>query len=177
MTLRVATGALVTTAIIGALAALTGQPLLFPSLGPTAYLLFATPTHPAASPRNAVLGHLVGIASGACGLAAFSLWQAPVDLGHLSWARVGAATLALTLTCGGMAWARVPHPPAGATTLIIALGVLHTPFQLVEILVGVVLLVAAAVAGNRLTGIPHPWWRPASAAADAHEDSRTSPHP
>jgi len=41
----------------GALA--TGEPLVFPSLGPTAFMLFYQPRSPAASPRNTVLGHLV----------------------------------------------------------------------------------------------------------------------
>ena len=36
-----------------AMAALvTGAPFIFPSLGPTAFLLFYTPTQPAASPRS-----------------------------------------------------------------------------------------------------------------------------
>ena len=33
-------------------ALVTGAPLIFPSLGPTAFLFFYTPTAPAASPRN-----------------------------------------------------------------------------------------------------------------------------
>ncbi|MFI9011531.1 HPP family protein [Actinosynnema sp. NPDC053489] len=158
--LRPALGSLVATAVIGALAVCTAQPLLFPSLGPTAYLLFATPTHPAASPRNTVVGHVIGVLAGAAGLAAFNLWHTPPDLVHLTWGRAGAAVLALTLTCGGMAWSNRPHPPAGATTLIIALGVLHTPVQLAEILLGVVLLLVAATAINRLTGVPQPLWDP-----------------
>ena len=42
-------------------------PFIFPSLGATAFLLFFTPTTPAASPRNALCSHAVGIA---CGYAA-----------------------------------------------------------------------------------------------------------
>lgn len=103
---------------MAALAVLTHQPLVFPSLGPTAYLLFAAPTHPAA------------------------------------------CQLALACTCGGMALSGLPHPPAGATTLIVALGILRTPVQLVDVLVGVVALVAVAAAFNRLTGVPYPLWRP-----------------
>ncbi|NUT54300.1 MAG: HPP family protein [Saccharothrix sp.] len=160
--LRPAVGALLSTAVLAALAVLTGQPLLFPSLGPTAYLLFATPTHPAASPRNTVVGHLIGVLSGAAGLAVFGLWHTPPALDHLTWARAGAAALALTCTCGGMAWSGLPHPPAGATTLIVALGVLHTPVHLAEILVGVVLLLAVAALVNRLTGVPYPLWGPAA---------------
>ncbi|QFZ24416.1 HPP family protein [Saccharothrix syringae] len=141
---------------------------MFPSLGPTAYLLFATPTHPAASPRNTVAGHLIGLLAGAAGLAAFDLWDTAPHLDHLTWARAGAVALALTCTCGGMAWSGLPHPPAGATTLIVALGLLRTPLQLVEIMVGVVVLVVVAGTVNRLTGVPYPLW---SVEAPARERS------
>ena len=39
-------------------------PFIFPSLGATAFLVFFTPTAPAASPRNAVCGNAVAIAIG-----------------------------------------------------------------------------------------------------------------
>ncbi|WP_424565502.1 HPP family protein [Tamaricihabitans halophyticus] len=51
--------------LIGLVAIVSGAPLLFPSLGPTAFLVFTTPQAPAASPRNTVLGHVVGILAGA----------------------------------------------------------------------------------------------------------------
>ncbi len=45
-----------------ALAALVShQPFIFPSLGPTAFLLFSSPLAPQSSPRNAFFGHLVGV--------------------------------------------------------------------------------------------------------------------
>ena len=75
-------------------------------------------------------------------------------------AHVGAAGLSLGLTCGAMVWAHVPHPPAGATTLIVSLGLLREPGQLAVLMVAVVLLVAQGLAINRLAGIPYPLWRP-----------------
>jgi CBS domain-containing membrane protein len=60
-----------------ALAALaTGEPFVFPSLGPTAFLLFYTPMQPAASPRNTVAGHLIGAAAGYLSLVLFGLTDA-----------------------------------------------------------------------------------------------------
>ncbi|WP_018680286.1 HPP family protein [Actinokineospora enzanensis] len=156
---RSAFGALVVTSLLGALAVLTGQALVFPSLGPTAYLMFATPLVPAASPRNAVGGHLIGLVGGVLGLTAFGLWNSPPNLVHMDWSRAGAAVLALTFTCGGMVWGRLSHPPAGATTLIVALGVLHTPLQLATILVGVLVLLVAGSTFNRLAGVPYPLWK------------------
>ena len=70
------------------------------------------------------------------------------------------AALALGLTSGAMVLARVPHPPAGATTLIVSLGILREPEQLAVLMVAVVLLVAQGWVINRLAGIPYPAWSP-----------------
>jgi CBS-domain-containing membrane protein len=75
-------------------------------------------------------------------------------------ARVGAAALSLGLTSGVMVWARVPHPPAGATTLIVSLGILREPEQLVVLMVAVVLLVVQGFIINHMAGIPYPAWAP-----------------
>ena len=100
-----------------ALAALvTGAPFIFPSLGPTAFLLFYTPMLPTACPRNTLAGHAIGAAAGYFALVVFGLQHAgPALATGVTASRVGAAALSLGLTSGLMVWARVPHPPAGAT--------------------------------------------------------------
>jgi CBS-domain-containing membrane protein len=149
----------ISIALMAAVALVSGQPFVFPSLGPTAFLFFYTPLAPAASPRNALLGHLIGAASGWVSLAAFGLLQAAPALGTgISAAHIGAAALSLGLTSGAMVLARAPHPPAGATTLIVALGLLHTPAQLAVLMAAVVLLTLQAIAINRLAGVPYPIW-------------------
>jgi CBS-domain-containing membrane protein len=69
-----------------------------------------------------------------------------------------------------MALFRVSHPPAGATTLIVSLGIISQPRELVIIEIAVILLTAQALAINRLAGIPYPLWRnresPNNTAAD-----------
>ncbi|WP_246256843.1 HPP family protein [Amycolatopsis anabasis] len=150
-------------ALIAVAAMLTHQPLVFPSLGPTAFLLFSTPLVPAASPRNTVLGHLVGIGAGALGLAVTGLLTTPPHLDDVTVPRVGSAAIALGLTCGLMPLLRVSHPPAAATTLIIALGLLRTPHQLVVMFLGVLLITAQGLLINRLAGIDYPLWTPKSA--------------
>ena len=151
---------LVSIAIMAAAAFATGAPFIFPSLGPTAFLLFFTPTAPASSPRNTVLGHLVGVAAGFLALVVFGLTQAEPALATAVTApRVGAAALSLALTSGVMVWLRVPHPPAGATTLIVSLGILREPWQLAVLMVAVVLLTAQGLVINRLAGIDYPLWR------------------
>lgn len=149
---------------IGAMAAVafaTSEPFVFPSLGPTAFLLFYTPLLPASSPRNTLLGHAIGAAAGYASLVLFGLTEAaPALTSSVTGGRVGAAALSLGLTSGAMVWARVPHPPAGATTLIVSLGILREPAQLAVLMVAVVLLVAQGFVINRLAGIPYPLWRP-----------------
>jgi hypothetical protein len=59
--------------VIGSAAYLLKQPLLFPSLGPTAYLSFEQTGAPTASSRNTLFGHAVAILSGAFCLLVFGL--------------------------------------------------------------------------------------------------------
>ena len=144
-------------------ALITGAPFVFPSLGPTAFLLFYTPMVPTACPRNTLAGHAIGAAAGYFALVVFGLQNAgPALSTGVTASRVGAAALSLGLTAGIMVWARVPHPPAGATTLIVSLGILHEPWQLAVLMLAVFLLVLQGLGINRLAGIPYPLWRPAS---------------
>src|SRR5689334_2141963 len=70
----------VTIAILSALAMVTRTPFVFPSLGPTAFLLFFTPLAPSASPRNTLYGHAIGILCGYGALAVAGLTHAPPAL-------------------------------------------------------------------------------------------------
>jgi CBS-domain-containing membrane protein len=147
--------------LMAAAAVVTDAPFIFPSLGPTAFLLFYTPLLPAACPRNTLGGHAIGAAAGYLSLALFGLTNnAPALVEGVAWGRVGAAALSLGLTSGAMVWARVPHPPAGATTLIVSLGILREPWQLGVLMIAVVLLVAQGFVINRLAGIEYPAWSP-----------------
>ena len=150
----------VTIGLLALLALVTGSPLVFPSLGPTAYLFFFSPSAEASSPRNAILGHAIGLI---CGYAAFAATAGfgPPFATHrgVHAPRVLAAALSLAATGALMALLRVSHPPAGATTLIVALGIISQPKELVVIEIAVVLLTAQAFVINRVAGIPYPRWR------------------
>lgn len=154
--------ACVAIAVMSALALVTDSPFVFPSLGPTAFLHFYTAMAPAASPRNTMCGHLIGVLAGVISLELFDLRDAGAALttGGMSASRVGAIALSLGLTCGAMVWLRVPHPPAGATTLLISLGVLTKTGHLVILMVAVLLLTVQAFLINRLAGLPYPMWAP-----------------
>jgi CBS-domain-containing membrane protein len=158
----------ITIGLLALLALLTGSPFVFPSLGPTAYLFFFSPLAEASSPRNTILGHAIGLI---CGYGAFALTVAsspPFGMHPgVHGARVLAAALSLSATGALMALFRVSHPPAGATTLIVSLGIISQPRELVIIEVAVVLLTLQALAINRLAGVPYPLWQrhnPAGAA-------------
>lgn len=147
--------------LMSLVAAITDEPLIFPSLGPTAFLLFYTPRAPAASPKNTLIGHAIGALSGYLALVLFGLTDSgPALVEGVTLARTGAAALSLGLTAGAMAWVRAPHPPAGATTLIVSLGILTEPSQLVVLMLAVLLLVLQGFAINRLAGIDYPAWNP-----------------
>ena len=147
-------------AIMSVAALVTDQPFVFPSLGPTAFLFFYSPLVPAASPRNTLIGHLIGASVGFGCLLAFGLQDAaPSTVAGVTTERVLAAGLSLGLTSGLMVLVHAPHPPAGATTLIISLGVLRDLDQVVVLMLAVVLLTVQAIAINRLAGLDYPLWR------------------
>ena len=148
-------------ALMAIAALVTGAPFIFPSLGPTAFLLFYTPTAPSASPRNTLCGHLIGALAGWLSLAVFGLTQAaPALTGGVDWPRVGAAALSLGLTAGLMVLLRVPHPPAGATTLIVSLGIMPHLWQIGVLMLAVAMLTVQALVINRLAVIDYPVWSP-----------------
>lgn len=161
----------ITIAVLALLALVTRNPFVFPSLGPTAYLLFFSPLGKTSSPRNTILGHAIGLA---CGYGAFVLTGAgALPFGAhqgIFWPRILAAALSLSFTGALMVLLDVSHPPAGATTLIVSLGIISKPLELVIIEVAVFLLVAQALAINRLAGLPYPWWN-AVTLSDKLEDS------
>ena len=149
----------ITIAVLAGVAMVTRTPFIFPSLGPTAFLLFFNPTHSSASPRNTLCGHAVGILCGYGSLLLFGLVDAPHALVQgIDGARVLCAGLSLAATGALMILLGVPHPPAGATTLIISLGIITRPFFLLVIEIAVAFLAIQAICINRLAGIDYPLW-------------------
>ncbi len=137
----------------------TGTPFVFPSLGPTAFLHFFTPTAPSASPRHTLYGHAIGIACGYGALRLFGLEHAaPAVATGVDLQRVLAAALSLAAPGAGMILFRCAHPPAGATTLIVSLGIVTRPVYLAGIEVAVAVLTLQALLINRVAGLEYPTW-------------------
>jgi hypothetical protein len=128
--------------VVGLTAWVAGRPWLFPSLGPTAYLLAKYANLPTSRIYNCIVGHLVGIATGFVAVAIFNAWQAPiVPLHEVTPPRIWAATVAVALTILINTLLRSGHPPAAATTLLVALGTFQTARDAVLIMIGVLILV------------------------------------
>ncbi|MEW7979513.1 MAG: HPP family protein, partial [Candidatus Sedimenticola endophacoides] len=108
-------------AIIATAAFLAKLPLLFPPLGPSAFILFRTPLARAAAPRAVLYANLLGMLVGIAMLHLFALLfpEAESHRGEaLNWPRICALSLAMGLTSLGMIVFDCAHPPAAATALI-----------------------------------------------------------
>lgn len=148
---------LVVLAAAGAVGLAVRQPWLFPSLGPTVMLFFASPSEPASRPVNTLVGHVVAIIVGYGSFLAFGLaGSAPAPVGGLTPAYVAAGAVAVAVTTLVLHVLRLPHPPAGASTLIVSLGILAQPLQLADMVGAVVLVTVAGWAVNAARGR----WRP-----------------
>jgi CBS-domain-containing membrane protein len=150
-----------TIALLALLAMVWRVPLVFPSVGPTALLLFASPEAPSACPRNTLCGHAIGILCGYGALWLTGLQHAPsAMLEGVNLARVIAAAVSLATTGALMILFGVVHSPAGATTLIISLGIITQPLYLLAIEAAVALIVIQAFVIHRMRGVAFPLWSP-----------------
>jgi CBS-domain-containing membrane protein len=133
----------VVLAAVGGIGLASQLPWLFPSLGPTVMLLFESPRQPSSRPVNVLVGHGVGILVGIGCLAAFGLFgQQPAPVGGLTLGYLLSGTVSVAVTTLILTAIRLPHPPAGASTLIVSLGILTAPAELVS-MAGAVLFTCA----------------------------------
>src|SRR3989454_5924352 len=141
--------------LMAAFAVILHSPFIFPSLGPTPFHYFPRQTAPTASPRNAIIGHFIGIVAGYFSLVVTGLTTAgPAIANGVTWPRVIAAALSLGLTAGLMILFRASHAPAGGTTLIISLCIPPQPWQLVVLLTAILLLTPPAILLHPLFCLP-----------------------
>lgn len=152
-------GGLLTMALSGGVAWWLNEPFLFPSLGATAFLMFETPLAEVSSPRNAVIGHMVGAAVAFFWLWVFGLIDMPsAIMTGFTEDRAICVALSVAFTGGILRLLRAAHPPAGATTVIVSVGLLDNPHQMIILALGVLLVVIPAGIINRLLGVPAPLW-------------------
>jgi HPP family len=145
------TGALLVF-VVGIISLAAQRPWLFASLGPTAYLHAENPGSRASRFYNTVVGHLVALGSGFLALWLLNAWNAPnvMATGHLTLIRVLASTVALGITILVVLALRSSHQPAGATTLLVALGSFQTLQDVAIVSVGVLLIAVVGEPIRRL---------------------------
>jgi hypothetical protein len=128
--------------MIGVIGLAFGRPWLFPSLGPSAYMHGETPRGRSSRFYNTLVGHLIGLGAGFAAVAILNLWAAPpvVSTGVLTISRMLAAVLAVVVTSALCSLLRASHPPAAATTLLVALGSFRTAGDALTVFLGVLIL-------------------------------------
>jgi hypothetical protein len=148
---------------LGATAWATGEPFIFPSLGPSAFLLAFERNGGRRRRYRVVASHAIG---GIAGLVAYTVFASGVAITEPTAAfssgglRLAAsATVSVVATSWGMIATDTVHAPACATTLIVSLGLLSTPTQVAIIVVSVVVLVelhaVALISHRRLVDDDH----------------------
>jgi len=124
-----------------------GVPLLIPSFGASAALLYAACHAPLAQPRNVLGGHVF---SALAGVAVYRFF------GNDWWA----VTLAVMLAIVIMMATGTMHPPGGATAFVAVFNGQGLGFVLAPVALGSVLLILVAILVNNLHSArkyPHYW--------------------
>ncbi|MFC4450785.1 HPP family protein [Halorussus aquaticus] len=132
--------------VVGTLAVVTGRTFLFPSLGPSAFLLATRPSAPVSAPRRVAGGHALGVLAGLVTYHALASGVAvtapPPALTGASASLAVSGVVSVVVTTAGMVAADLRHAPACATTLIVSLGLLSSPADALLVVTSVVLLLA-----------------------------------
>jgi hypothetical protein len=128
--------------VIGLIGLAFGQPWLFPSLGPSAYMLSEMPRQKSSRFYETLAGHLVGLGAGFLAVTILNAANTPpvVSTEISTVSRVLAAALAVALTLAVSTLLRASHPPAAATTLLVALGSFQTANDALTVVIGVLIL-------------------------------------
>ncbi|ACV64499.1 HPP family protein [Desulfofarcimen acetoxidans DSM 771] len=113
-------------------------PLLLPSFGASAVLLYGACHVPMAQPRNVIGGHII---SALTGVTTYQLF------GNPWWA----ITLAVTVSIVMMTVTHTLHPPGGATAFVAVYSSQNYSFVFSPVGIGVTCLVLIAVAVNNIS--------------------------
>lgn len=133
-----ALGSLAGIGLVGILSSHYNLPLLLPSFGASAVLLYAACHVPMAQPRNVIGGHIL---SALTGVAVYQLF------GGEWWA----ISLGVTSAIMAMALTHTLHPPGGATAFVAVYTGQSFDFILTPVALGAVFLVVIALLVNNLS--------------------------
>jgi CBS-domain-containing membrane protein len=139
-------GALTGIIAVGLVASHFSFPILIAPLGASVVLLFSVYDSPLAQPRNTILGHLMA-----------GLIGAAVAILHVTYFANGEKyvleAISVAVSIFAMQILRVTHPPAGATAFLASTAITDVESLigfLIPVIVGVLILVAVAIAFNNM---------------------------
>jgi hypothetical protein len=139
--------------VLGVVAWTTGQPFVFPSLGPSAYLLAFERRASWNRSYRVVASHAIGAVAGLLAYTALAagatITTTPAGFSSAGLHLAGSGVVSIVLTSWAMIATETNHAPACATTLIVSLGLLSTAVQAGIIVLSVVVLVAVHAGARR----------------------------
>lgn len=122
---------------VAALAVIFKMPLIFPSLGPSALLFFNDDLTLRPKIKTVFLGHTIGILSGFVAIQLFCLrLEHSQQLDSLNYWHIATAALAVSLTGFLMKVSKQFHAPAGASALIVGLGLIFSLTAVSKLILG-----------------------------------------
>jgi len=151
--------------VVAAVACATGMPFIVPPLGATIFLCFVSPHAAVSSPRHVLMGHAIACLCGWGALAATgALGQPSALVAGCQNHHAIAVALALFGTILLTQLLRAGHPPAGAMTVLVALGLIQTPMAFLTVEAGAGICVGCAWLLHARRGVRYPIWRHAEPA-------------
>ena len=150
--------------IMGAAAHFTSWAQIFPALGPTTFLIFYAPSKAMASPKNCIIGHLLGAAVGTSLFILLKLFYPESILegmyyNGLSILEILIIAISMGLTGLLMVLSDLLHPPAASTAMLAAMGMYVTKwYEIPVFLMALTLLILIGICMHKLAGIKYPFW-------------------
>ncbi len=147
----------IAAALAAVLAIVTREPFVFPSLGASAYLCATMPKSPAAQPRTVLVSH---VAAALIGFGTLHLTgldsHVPAAVEGMTAMRATAVAISLALTVAATSAFAVLHPPAGATALIVTLGILSSVHEVLILVASIFIFAAGIWSVQQLAKAPKP---------------------
>ncbi|HEX4783563.1 MAG TPA: HPP family protein [Candidatus Sulfotelmatobacter sp.] len=133
--------------LVGAIALVVRRPLIFASLGPTAYEMVEQPLARSARTYNIIVGHMAGLGAGFLSLWLLGAWHAPkvASAGFITSSRLWAVVLAVVITTAITLALKASQPASLSTSMLVSLGSMQTGLDALAIAIAVVIM---AVAGE-----------------------------
>ena len=139
-------------ALVGALSVLSGLPWLTATLGASLLTQTYSPEQKPATMRNTFVGQFIGLGVGfaAVYIVGAETAAALASGQPLEWIRVAAVAVAFVLLIPIQQAIRAKHPPAGATALLLTLGIVPPTLQTAWVMAGGIAMVTVFGEAARL---------------------------